>query len=121
MATLQFIPNAVSKGTTGLQLSLDDIPQEVKENAEEVYKTLKTNPGRIRVKFGSLVEMNQYVSQITTYCALRPEGAIRFRKSPSRGLEPTEMDFRITDIPVTEAQTEEIRDAVVAVKNTAKK
>lgn len=120
MATLVFIPNT-TKSAAVSQLTLEDIPQEVRENVEEVYETLKTNPGRIRVEFPSLGELNAYVAQVTAYCALRPGGAIRFRKSPTRKLPATTMDFRITDLQTeNEETTAGINDAVENVKSAAK-
>lgn len=121
MATLTFIPNAVNKnGTGGMSLGLDDISDEVKKDVEEVYKALKTNPGRVRVQFDSIAELNSYIAQMKAYCEQRPGGAIRFRKSPARDLPATAMDFRITDIPKEELQTQEIRNSVQDVKNSIK-
>ena len=118
MANLTFIPNTSKSGTPAL--SLEEIPQEVRNDVEEVYTALKTNPGRMRVQFDSLAELNTYIAQVTAYCALRPAGAIRFRKSPSRGLAKTTMDFRITDVQTdAEKTTEEIRENVEEVKTVA--
>jgi hypothetical protein len=118
MAKLTFIPTAVGKST--LTLSLDDIPQDVKNDVEEVYKTLKTNTGRMRVEFPSVGELNAYVTQVTSYCAQRPAGRIRFRKSPSRGLPATAMEFRITDeLTPNEAEVASINESVQDVKNAA--
>lgn len=121
MAVLQFIPNNVSKSSNGVQLSIEDIPEDVRKDVEEVYTTLKTNPGRMRAEFATLAELNTYIAQVTAYCALRPAGEIRFRKSPTRGLKPTQMDFRITDkLTPNEQTTEEIQQATEAVKVAAK-
>jgi hypothetical protein len=121
MATLQFIPNTSQKGGSTLQLSLDDIPQEVRNDIEEAYKVLKTNPGRMRANFPSIAELNAYITQAKAYCELRPDGAIRFRKSPSKGLPPTSMDFRITDVQTeNEAEVASINESVEAVKTAAK-
>lgn len=125
MALLQFIPNAASKnGVT--TLTLDDVPTEVRTEVEEVYTALKTQPGRMRATFETLDAMNLYISQVKTYCDLRTVNGkpapIRFRKSPSRGLPKTTMDFRITDLQTeNEAEVESIRDAVDAVKTAAKR
>lgn len=121
MATLTFIPNAQSKGTASAGMSLDDIPQEIRTDVEEVYTALKTNPGRMRVNFDTIAELNQYIAQVTAYCNLRPEGKLRFRKSPTRNLPATTMDFRITDVPPDEAVTDGIRQDVEAVKAVAAK
>ena len=118
MANLVFIPNATSKGSGGVQISLDNIPDEVKKDVEEVYAALKTNPGRMRAEFASLGELNLYITQVKAYCDQRPEGAIKFRKSPSRGLPPTTMEFRITDLQTENEQTTEaIRDGVKAIES----
>jgi hypothetical protein len=119
MANLTFIPNAVSKSSTGT-IALDDISDEVKKDVEEVYEALKTNPGRMRVNFDTVQQLNQYVAQVKEYCRQRPQGAIHFRKSPSRGLPATTMDFRIVDVPVNEEITQDIRTGVDAVKAAAK-
>jgi len=117
MALLKFIPNTPAKGSAGL--ALEDIPDEVRKDAEEVYETLKTNPGRMRVEFATLAELNTYITQLTAYCKLRPAGPIRFRKSPTRDLPPTAMDFRITDLATPNEQvTEEIRQATAAANAT---
>lgn len=121
MANLQFIPQENSKSVPA-QLSLEEVPEEVRKEVEEVYATLKTNPGRMRVSFGTLAEMNTYESQVKAYCKLRPAGEIRFRRSPTKGLPKTTMDFRITDLlTANEEKTEEIREATEAVKTAAKK
>jgi hypothetical protein len=122
MANLTFIPNAVSKSSGGVKLELEDIPQDVRTEVEESYETLKTNPGRLRATFDTLAEMNTYIAQVTAYCALRPAGELRFRKSPTRGLPATTMDFRITEKQTPNEKTvEEIGTAVEAVKAAAKK
>ena len=114
MANLQFIP-ATSVSTVST-LNLDEIPQEIRDDAEQVYQALKTNPGRMRVNFDTIAELKAYETQIKAYCALRPGGKIRFRKSPTRELPKTSMDFRITDVTEGEEATEGIREAVEAVK-----
>lgn len=119
--SLTYVPNAnASAGSTGL--TLEEIPSEVREECEAVYEQLKANPnGRIRAEFGSKDELAVYVRQITAYCALRPAGTLRFRKSPARGLADNVMDFRIADpLPEREATTEGIRESVKAVKAAAK-
>lgn len=121
MANLTFIPNVQSKTSAGAGLNLEDIPEEVRKDVEEVYAALKTSPGRMRVSFETLADLNLYVTQVTAYCNLRPAGKIRFRKSPTRNLPATTMDFRITDVPADEAVTEGIRESVEAVKTAARK
>ena len=118
MANLVFIPT--QSGATSTTLSLEDIPQEVRDNAEEVYLALKSNVGRMRVQFETIAELKAYEVQMKVYCKLRPGGEIRFRKSPTKDLPKTAMDFRITDVTAGEAATEEIRDAADEVKTAAK-
>ncbi len=105
---LQFIANI-----TGPQdsIPLDSIPQEVKDEVEQVYENLKTHPGgRIRATFDNRAELLQYVAQATSYCNQRPGGAIRFRRSPTKNLTDNIMDFRISDLPPDNG-TEDIREA----------
>lgn len=121
MANLKFIPNATKTSSNGVQLKLEDIPEDVRKEVEEVYELLKTNTGRMHAEFSTVAELNTYVAQVTAYCALRPAGAIRFRKSPVRGQKATEMHFRVTDLQTeNEKTTEEIRESVDAVKEAAK-
>jgi hypothetical protein len=120
MANLQFIPTTSNKSGPTL-LTMDDVPQSVRDEVEEVYTVLKANPGRMRAAFDTLAEMNTYIAQVKAYCDLRPAGAIRFRKSPTKGLKPTEMEFRITDLQTENEKTvADINDAVDAVKDAAK-
>lgn len=122
MANLVFVPNATSAAKQSSMIDLADIPDDVRKDAEEVYAALKTSPGRMRVEFNSIAELNTYIAQISAYCKQRPEGEIRFRKSPARKLKATEMEFRITDLLTKdEKETEEIRTATDNVKTAAKK
>lgn len=99
-----FIPTN-SNGGTGL-LDLSDVPEDVQKEIEEIYQGLKTNPnGRMRIGFDTVAELEQYVLQAQSYCAQREAGAIRFRKSPTRGLPENVMDFRVTDVKETPAPT----------------
>lgn len=98
---LTFIANATGSSGPAL-ISLNEIPQEVKDEVEEIYKALKENvDGRMRVEFDNKAECERYMKQVISYCTQRPNGKLRFRKSPTRGLQPNVMDFRITD-PVAE-------------------
>jgi len=127
MANLTFVPDSGKTGTT--RLTLDQISDEVKTDVEEVYKALKANPGRMRVSFPSVGELNAYEAQMKAYCELRPSGPLAYRKSPSRklsptnpnGLKDTEMEFRISDVPAANADTVAINGAVADVKAAAKK
>lgn len=118
MAKLTFIPQTGSGATPNL--TLEDIPEEVREEVEQVYVALKTNTGRMRAEFDTIAEVKTYETLVKAYCALRPAGAIRYRKSPTKDLPKTAIDFRVTDITAGEAATPEIREAVEAVKESAK-
>ena len=129
MAKLNFTFIPSTKTTRSSSLTLADIPQDVKDSVEEVYEALKVNDGRMFVEFPSVGELNQYIIHAKAYCDLRPEGKLYFRRSPSAkqspknpdGLKPNQMEFRITDKTENEQTTEEIREAVDAVKTAAKK
>lgn len=121
--SLAFVPTA-TPGVSAL-VALDDIPQDVKDEVEEVYRNLKANPnGRIRAEFDDASELRMYVTHVTSYCEQRQvngEAApLRFRKSPTKNLPANKMDFRITD-PKTENEqiTEDIRSASATAGNTA--
>lgn len=92
-------------------VALEDIDPEIVTEIEEMYAQMKKNPaGRFRITFDSKADLLQYISQANAYAELRPAGAIRFRKSPTRKLAENVGDFRVTDIPVT--GTDEIRAAI---------
>jgi hypothetical protein len=121
MALLTFIPNATSK-TTAITLGLDDVPEDVRKDGEDVYEALKTHAGSFHAKFDTVQELNLYIAQLKAYCENRPNGAIRFRKSPAKGLPANEMKFRITDVETaSERQTREIREAAEAAQANAGK
>lgn len=109
---ITFVPST-SNGLGGL-LPLDQIPDDIKAEVEEIYAGLKTNPnGRMRVEFDTKGELAQYVLQVTSYCKQRTDpqtGEVveyRFRKSPTKGLKDTQMDFRVTDPKTDEEETTE--------------
>lgn len=121
MARLDFTFITTATNAAGVSLGLDDIPQDVKDDVEEVYAYLKANPtGRMRTPaFASKTEMLTWVALVQAYCAVRPAGVLRFRKSPTRNLPENVMDFRITD-PLPDNGAEGIAAAVEAVKAAAK-
>lgn len=121
---IKFIP-AVNAAATGAGYSLEDIPQDIKDEIEEMYAALKTRDGRFQVAFDTKAELAEYVAMVTAYCAQRlvdgNAAPIRFRKSPTKGLPETTMNFRITDVQTeNEKATEAVRDATDAVKEAAK-
>jgi hypothetical protein len=120
VANLTFVPSTTGSSVNPT-LTLDEIPQDVRDEVEQVYKILKDNIGRMHVEFESDGELKKYITYVTTYCKIRPAGELRFRKSPKRNAKPGEMEFRITDLETpNEKTTEEIRETVEKVKATAK-
>jgi len=121
MARLEFayVPTATAAGGTSA-LTLEDIPQDIRDDIEEVYAYLKTNPaGRMRTPaFPTKTEALAWQALATAYCKLRPGGEIRFRKSPTKGLPENVFDFRVTDL-LPDNGSEGIRNAVEAAKATA--
>ena len=115
--TIIYIATKVSSGESGTHLALEDIPQDIRTEVEEAYAGMKANPyGRFRASFDTAEEMATYIAQVTAYCAQRPAGAIRFRKSPTRNLPDNTMDFRITDLKTeAEQKTEQVRTAIAGV------
>ena len=120
MANLVFMPNVAPRNAQTV-VPLDQIPQDVKDDVEQVYEMLKTYTGRMRAAFDTVEELRQYITFVTSYCEQRPAGQIRFRKSPTKKLPATTMDFRITDMLTKEEEvTEAIRENVEEVKTAAK-
>lgn len=113
--TIVFVPTA-SPGAPAL-VDIDEIPQDVVEDVEDVYAALKTNPnGRMQITFKDKAELATFVIQATSYCAQRAAGQIRMRRSPVKVPENV-LAFRVTDLLTeNEAKTEEIREAVETVK-----
>ena len=121
MANLVFVAQAKPASASDA-IDLADIPEEIKSEVEQVYEALKTNPGRFHVEFQDVATLNKYVAQVQAYCAQRPAGAIRFRRSPVKGQKANVMDFRITDLKTpNEETTDGINAAVENVKVAAKK
>lgn len=113
-----FIPTNTNTAATAW-IALDDIPQEIKDEVEAIYTGLKNGAqGRMRVGFDTKDELALYTLQVQSYCAQRPDGELRFRKSPTRknSLPVGHMDFRIGD-PRTEdaAETAEQAEATTPV------
>lgn len=87
-----FVPTVT--GTT--LIPLDEIPDDIKGWAEEVYTKIKKTDGRERASYDNDDEMNLEAKYLASYCAQRPAGALKFRRSPTKDLPPHTMDFRIT-------------------------
>jgi hypothetical protein len=87
-----FIPNTAA----GTLIPMDEIPTDVRDDVEEAFKLLSQADGRIRVEFDTKEEKATFSRQAASYCAQRPEGKLKFRWSPSKGLPETAGDFRVT-------------------------
>lgn len=74
---------------------LDEIPADVRSFVEKTYAKQRKTPGRERVEYDTKDELAQDFKLIADYCAQRPEGVLRVRKSPTRDLPDTTMDIRI--------------------------
>ena len=118
MARLTFVPVTASVSSTASDLTLEDIPEDVRLDVEDVYNYIKANPtARMRTpQFTSKTEALAWQAMATAYCAVRPGGPIAFRRSPTRGLPDTQFDFRIKDLPDASNGTNAVRDAVQAAK-----
>ena len=111
-----FVPTQSVVGSSNI--TVEDIPEDVQKDCEAVYTALKTNPnGRMRVTFEDKAEALRWIAVAQAYCKIRPDGAVRFRRSPTRDLPDNVIDFRITDIPKN--GTEEIREAAAAITATS--
>jgi hypothetical protein len=98
---VSYVPTAPDRGSVAT-LPVDQIPADVIAEVEEIYTALKANPnGRMRAEFDSKAELNQYMTQVSSYCLQRTINGVaaplRFRKSPTKGLPETVMDYRISD------------------------
>ena len=117
MAKLEFtfVPTNAPAGSN--ELTLDEIPQDIRDGVEEVYAYLKTNPaGRMRTPaFADKNAAAVWQALTTAYCKVRPAGAVRFRRSPTRNLPENVIDFRITDLAADNGK-DAIQDAVNAIK-----
>jgi len=115
---LTFVPAATPSTFT---MDLDSIPQDIRDEVEQAYKAIKENRGAIRAEFDSKEELAQFENMVKAYCNLRPAGAIRYRRSPVKGMPETEMQFRITDLETPEEKaTREIRQATAKAAKAAK-
>lgn len=107
-------------------MPLDQIPQEIKDEVEEMYAALKKADGRFSISFDTKQEVSEYEKQVKAYCAGRVDSLgqpapIRYRRSPAKGLPETTIQFRVVDIPVeSEKATADIREATEKVNANAK-
>lgn len=111
---VSYIPTAADNGS-GPLLPLSAIPADVIAEVEEVYTALKANPnGRMRAEFDTKAELGAYMTQVSSYCRQRTidgiDAPLRFRKSPTKNLPETTMDYRISD-PLPEKEETPAEDA----------
>jgi len=85
----------IQSTTAGNVIALDEIPQDVKDEIDATYASIAKSDGRIRAEFDDEAEALLYCKQAASYCAQhRP--VWKFRRSPTRNLPPTTVDFRVT-------------------------
>jgi hypothetical protein len=89
---MEFIPATVATGI----IPMDQIPQDVKDDFEGAWKEMQKSEGRMRVSFDTKAEALKWTREMASYAANRPGGALRFRRSPTKGLPDEVVDFRIT-------------------------
>jgi len=112
-----FIP---STSPTPITTTLESIPQEIRDEVEQIYAALKLADGRFTVEYDTEQEVAEYEKMVKAYCKVRPGGEIRYRRSPAKGLPKTTIQFRIVDIPAEkEAATQAIQDAAAKVNAAA--
>jgi hypothetical protein len=78
-----------------------DVPDEVKNDIETIYETLRQNPDEEGfVEFDNADEVNKWMSQVRSYCRHRQAGALKFRQLPSKHLPDTQIRFSLAaDLP----------------------
>lgn len=85
----------IASTTSGNVIALDDIPQDVRDEMDDAYKTIAKSDGRIRAEFDTEEEALLYCKQAASYCG-QHSPVWKFRRSPTRNLPPTTVDFRVT-------------------------
>lgn len=98
---VSYIPTAADRGSVAV-IPANEIPKDVIAEVEEIYLALKANPnGRMRAEFDTKAELTAYMTQVVSYCQQRQVNGVpaplRFRKSPTKNLPETVMDYRIGD------------------------
>lgn len=118
--SIAFVPS-VATAWTPAGLTLEDVPVDVREEVEQIYVALKTNAGRMLAAFDTAEELATYEAQVKAYCALRPAGEIRYRRSPVKDGGPLQLAFRIVDLLTEEEKaTLKIRNDAAKAKKAAK-
>lgn len=86
-------------------ISLEDIPNETKKDFEDSYGVMREKGfrGRLSVEFDTKAEAEQWTKEMASYAKQREnngDGALNFRRSPTKGKADTVVDFRIwRDVP----------------------
>lgn len=102
---------AVQSAKPGLG-SATEIPDEVKEEIEGLYKHLTEHPDQEGfAEFSDpdpevvKDEVKAWLKQARTYCTTREAGALKFRQLPSKHLQAGQVRFSITaDLPANGAR-----------------
>lgn len=90
-----FEPTFIPAGETDI-VPLDAIPDEVKQEVEEMIAHLADNDGRFAVGYATDAELAQYVKLVKSYLAQRPGPVHVYRKSPVRGVPEGQGHFKIS-------------------------
>lgn len=122
---LTFIPSQQSNGGGSL-IPMDEIPQDVKVQAEEIFTALQQHSGSMEAHFPTVQELLTYEKQLRSYGEQRmvdgKPAPIFYRRSPWKDRPETAIRFRITDTPQkNKATADGINAAVDKVKAAAKK
>jgi hypothetical protein len=75
-----------------------DVPESVKKDVEDAFKSLKAHPGsELHIAFGDEAERLAWSRQARAYASTREAGALRFRQLNSKNLPDNEGRYQITD------------------------
>jgi hypothetical protein len=75
-----------------------NIPESVKKEVEELFKSLAANPGtEAHIAFDTEDERLEWTRAARAYCQTRKAGALRFRQLPSKNLPDNEGRYNITN------------------------
>ena len=89
------------------QASVTDIPQDVKDDIDQMYEHLNAHPGqegyaKFTAEDGRTLqqETDRWVKFARAYAQSREAGALKFRQLPSKNLPEGEIRFSLTaDVP----------------------
>lgn len=110
---------ANATASSGPRIALEEIPEEVKAEVEEIVVALaKTPGGRMHVEFQTPEQLKTYLGQVASYCEYRTP-QLYYRKSPQKGLGLTEAMFRVETLESKEAREKAAEEALA--KREAKK